>query len=379
MILDPDTVCARTAAGEGELARPTHGLALGQRRVLTLLESPRSIANLAAEHRLDVERLDRDLARLAELKLVVLLARQEQPDPGNARATTADAVIIGRSPKAARVVAGIVGVGALGLALFVFFGARERAERSAAAEPVARQAARPAPGPDAAKAPVVLADVRSLPAPEPAAAAVDGTQHDVRAPAGAPAPTDPVGARSLTATLPVLTATPNGLGPLPVAPAPSTRVTPPAPPLLVPTFVSATAGPAPAATTVPPIAAQPATVPAATVVPSPPSTASDVPMRLASVAPSPAIAHSAPAAELRALSRDPPPFPREAKAAGINAGVVKARLALDAQGKVTGVEILAATPPRVFDRAVRSALSHWTFEPGSGVETTDVEVVFKTE
>jgi len=82
---------------------------------------------------------------------------------------------------------------------------------------------------------------------------------------------------------------------------------------------------------------------------------------------------------LRALSRDPPPFPREAKAAGINAGVVKARLALDAQGKVTGVEILAATPPRVFDRAVRSALSHWTFEPGSGVETTDVEVVFKTE
>src|SRR5664279_4985701 len=62
MAFDPSTLCARTSAGEEELATPTRGLALGQRRVLTLLQSPAAVAELAQKHHLEPEKLARDLA-----------------------------------------------------------------------------------------------------------------------------------------------------------------------------------------------------------------------------------------------------------------------------------------------------------------------------
>jgi len=37
MPLDPATLCARTAAGDAELAAPRHGLAIAQRRLLSLM------------------------------------------------------------------------------------------------------------------------------------------------------------------------------------------------------------------------------------------------------------------------------------------------------------------------------------------------------
>ncbi len=79
------------------------------------------------------------------------------------------------------------------------------------------------------------------------------------------------------------------------------------------------------------------------------------------------------------IAREAPDFPREAIAQGIETGMVKARLAIDAQGKVSSVEIVDAMPRRVFDRAVRDALSRWQFPPGTAGRSTTVDVAFKRD
>jgi protein TonB len=105
---------------------------------------------------------------------------------------------------------------------------------------------------------------------------------------------------------------------------------------------------------------------------------SAAPVVLAAAAPQPSPATKPPiAAALNAIQREQPVFPREAIAAGIEAGNVKARLHVDAGGNVTAVDILSAQPQRVFDRAVRGALQRWQFEPGTGTRTTDVDVAFQ--
>ena len=77
MPFDPATLVARTNAGDAELITPTHGLALGQRRLLSQLESPRGFDELVAEHALDVAKAERDLMKLAQRGLVML----EMPSP----------------------------------------------------------------------------------------------------------------------------------------------------------------------------------------------------------------------------------------------------------------------------------------------------------
>lgn len=84
MSLDPATVCARTHAGEQELAKPSRGLALGQRRVLSLLGDPCAFEELVARHALDDERLTRDLDKLASAGLVSLHAPQSAARVGTA-------------------------------------------------------------------------------------------------------------------------------------------------------------------------------------------------------------------------------------------------------------------------------------------------------
>ena len=71
-------------------------------------------------------------------------------------------------------------------------------------------------------------------------------------------------------------------------------------------------------------------------------------------------AHATP----KVVKKVPPDFPREATQKGINTGVVKAKLTIEADGKVSDVEIVEAEPKRVFDRAVKAALMEWKFEPG---------------
>ena len=54
-------------------------------------------------------------------------------------------------------------------------------------------------------------------------------------------------------------------------------------------------------------------------------------------------------------------------------------MTVDAAGRVTAVDIVDAQPRRVFDRAVTRTLARWTFEPGAGSRTTDVEVAFRRD
>ena len=74
MELEPITVCLRSFAGEDEVRKATHGLSLVQRRILMLLDRPRTLVAFAALHHLEPRRFERDLLRLAELGLVKLLS-----------------------------------------------------------------------------------------------------------------------------------------------------------------------------------------------------------------------------------------------------------------------------------------------------------------
>lgn len=70
MLDEPDTVWGRTVDGDSEIAKPTSGLSLTQRRVLQRLEHPRPFATFAAQNRLPPPRLEHELMALAKLRLV---------------------------------------------------------------------------------------------------------------------------------------------------------------------------------------------------------------------------------------------------------------------------------------------------------------------
>ena len=91
------------------------------------------------------------------------------------------------------------------------------------------------------------------------------------------------------------------------------------------------------------------------------------------------LALSAAAAPPKVIKKVPPEFPREAEKQSISTGVVKAKMNIDAEGKVTSVEILEAEPRRVFDKAVTRALMDWRFEPSGEKQTHEVKLVFKNE
>jgi periplasmic protein TonB len=82
------------------------------------------------------------------------------------------------------------------------------------------------------------------------------------------------------------------------------------------------------------------------------------------------------AAEAQLVSKVDPEFPREAVQAGVNKGIVKARMTIDGTGEVTRVEVLDAQPRRVFDRAVVKTLSQWRFNPGNAGRLVEIDVNF---
>ena len=94
-------------------------------------------------------------------------------------------------------------------------------------------------------------------------------------------------------------------------------------------------------------------------------------------APRPTVAQAAPSSAARPVSRVDPEFPREAIQAGVDKGTVKARMTLDASGKVTHVEIVEAVPRRLFDRSVVKALSDWKFNEGAAGRTVETDIEFK--
>jgi len=70
MVYEPDTVWGRTIAGDGEVSAPRSGLSLTQRRLLNLLEQPRTFTALASRNPLPAPKLEHELVRLAQLQLV---------------------------------------------------------------------------------------------------------------------------------------------------------------------------------------------------------------------------------------------------------------------------------------------------------------------
>ncbi|ALV05412.1 energy transducer TonB [Roseateles depolymerans] len=86
-------------------------------------------------------------------------------------------------------------------------------------------------------------------------------------------------------------------------------------------------------------------------------------------------AHATP----KIIKKVPPEFPAEAARQSISAGSVRAKMTIDPDGKVSGVEILEAEPRKVFDKAVTRALMDWRFEPSGEKQTHEVKLVFKNE
>lgn len=83
MYYEPETVWGRTMQGDRELARPAIGLSIVQRRLLKKLGRPRPFALLAASLRIEVNKLEHELVRLAELELVAF-QRPGAPQPRTA-------------------------------------------------------------------------------------------------------------------------------------------------------------------------------------------------------------------------------------------------------------------------------------------------------
>ncbi|MEO8344493.1 MAG: TonB family protein [Betaproteobacteria bacterium] len=370
MAFDPSMLCARTTAGEAELATPSQGLSLGQRRVLTLLQHPAAVEELALKHQLEPDKLARDLTRLADLKLVrlqgptvsVAMATpktdhkvKSSPVPTSGAATPAmpsmTPVIIGRSRRSPMLPLA-AGVAALLLALGIWFGTRGNPAPRETAQPMLSL---PTPAPIAPAPPLPAAKTTIDGAPA-IATVLRGNAHapemrpEIRP--GLPTPVvAPHKAPVESATIAVPTDSP--------------------PPAIV-------SNPAPVPVAAPPAAAVAAPPVAAVVTPPAPSNVpAEAPpaVQLATVAPAPVAPRPPVATALKAISREPPDFPREAE--GLNSGIVNARIHVDARGNVTSVDILGSQPPKVFDKAARKALLRWQFEPLASGQTANLDVDVK--
>jgi periplasmic protein TonB len=377
MAFDSSTLCARTTAGDAELATPRQGLSLGQRRVLTLLQQPAAVDELAQQHRLDPEKLARDLTRLAELRLILLQGPAMQSDPatvGSAtptRATESMApVVLGHTKRRAPMLPLAAAASACLLAAGVWYGTRPGESTISTLKPQAATSAgqpaatTPSPAPPIAHIAIDVAPVGSERVVTMRSDAMPATALVLRGGA-VEREARPELRPGLLGAAPV--------GPKPVA-APNLPETTPAPRPESPGTASALAPT--------PIAPVATSTPAPAIAPiSGPTTPADTqpPVQLAAAAPSEIAPRPAVAAELKAISRDPPDFPKEAIADGLKSGIVSARIHVDARGNVSGVDILESQPPRVFDRAVRKALLRWQFEPSAASHTADVDIKFQRD
>ena len=368
MAFDSSTLCARTSAGDAELATASLGLSLGQRRVLTLLQNPVAVDELAQKNRLEPEKLARDLTRLAELHLIVLQGPTMVPEPEPVpvaplsrpqAALSMAPVIIGHRSR--RLLPLAVGAAAVVLAVGIWYGTRASESMTATVKPPA--AATTPQLTATSPSPVPVGALPVVPAPEIAmpVSAVPGLATVLR---GNPA---------LPETRPEMRA--GSLVTSPASPKSAAPLVPEAQPAPRPESSAGSAAPTPPAAV--PVA--PSTTPPANAPNPGQATAADVlpPVQLAAAAPTSTPPRAAATAELKAISREAPDFPKEAIADGFKTGIVNARIHVDARGNVTGVDILGSQPPKVFDRAARRALLRWQFEPNAAGHAADLDVDVK--
>lgn len=343
------------------------GLSVRQRKLLTLLSQPMSVSQLASSIALPIEEVHLALDRFAKLGLAQS-ADSAPFDPMQLRSTLSANAAANASPSRMPMMIGIA-VAALALVAAVAWVLRGGSSSSV---PAQAQGASNAAS-TAAKAPTATGSADSADTVLPKSATVaTAPAAGAVAPATAPsvaatAPPNTAAARAAAAAALASAATAKSAS---VAPAtgpvvPATQATTTAAPsaaatVLVPTPVpmptAATNAPVTAAATPVPVAAAPAAVAVA-----------------APTAATPARTAAAPAREIKLVTRVEPLFPR---GSDNDKGTVRARLQVDARGTVTGVEIIEANPPRVFDRTVRTALQQWRYEPTGEAFTTLAEISF---
>jgi len=83
--------------------------------------------------------------------------------------------------------------------------------------------------------------------------------------------------------------------------------------------------------------------------------------------------------QLRIMNRTVPNFPVEAIRAGIQNGRVVARLTIEADGRVSAMQIISASPIGYFERESRRALATWRYEPPGRTTTAEIELAFTRE
>ena len=326
-------VYARTSDGDTELASPSNGLSINQRKMLQWADGALTVAEmaerLAAGHTVDVGKLARDVERLQAANLIVLKS-------GGAINQGAGAQPVAK--KKGGVPAWAIGVGAVVVIGGVLFMMGNHGN-----DPVARKTTPGAAGQDQVaqeEEPKVLGVMPNparwfSPAPaKPAEAPKPAEKPDAKA-------ADKNDAKQAAAKA---AATPTPATPAAAAPA---AVKPAAP------VVAAAA--APVAATPAPVAAAPAQV--ASAAPAAPKAAPNT----------------------KPIFREQPEFPREATTNGVDSGVVRARMSVDENGRVVKVEIVEAKPKRVFDRAVVAALSKWRFQPAAAGFSVETEIDFKAD
>lgn len=345
----------RTAAGDSELASPSNGLSINQRKLLQWSDGQASLADmadrLAAGHTVDTSKVARDIERLQAMGLLAGDGAAAAP------AMKGPAPMRQAKSRMPMILAGVGVVVVAGGLLAVFGNSAQAPKPLAVATVDGGSQPTAAPEEDTKVFGVMPNPARwfSPSAPKPAEAPAPQAKDvkdakDAKRPA--PAPMQPAKPQQLAAAAPVTQ-------PAPVpAPLPASQAPAAAPP---------------AATTNALKAAQAVAAPAlSTPVPNtqPVQVASAQPILPKPVAPPLAAPNTKPIFSVQ------PDFPIEAMRARIDSGTVKARMSVDKKGNVQKVDVISARPSSVFNRAVVAALSKWRFQPASTRFTVDTEVDF---
>ena len=377
---DTAALWSATALATDQNAIVAAGLSVRQRKLLTLLSQPMSVSQLASSIALPVEEVRVALDRFAKLGL----AQSGEPvplDPMQLRSASSVNAVAIESPSRMPMMIGI----AIALLALVAAAAWMLRGGSTSGVPTQTQVASNAGATAvAASAPTVAAETAATAPPKsaavtPAPAAPPVAPAAPTQAAAAPlsaAATRAAAAAALAAAAPAKTASPT---PAPTATPVATKSAAQPATSIAPVAAAVVPAPTPAPALTPvatpaPVATAPAPAAPATAAPTAaPAAAPAVVAPARAAAATPARATPAPAREIKLVNRVEPKFPRDSDA---DKGTVRARLQVDAKGTVTGVEILEANPPRVFDRTVRSALQQWRYEPTGEAFSTLAEISF---
>lgn len=398
--LDSAAVWSATSLALDETKIGAAGLSVRQRKLLALLAQPAAVPQLAERISLPIEDVRAALERLAKLGF----AQSSEAVPMSPMATQLRSPTAVEAPSRAPIMIGVAvaAVAAISAAAWLLRGGSPTGASApvattattataASTAPTASQTTPTTPAPatgasDSADsrlpgAPAKSAAAAAAAAPPPASAATANTAPTTAAAAAAAA----AAASVRPVTPPLTTAPATAAAPVPVPTKAGTSAA--APPAATSPSVTPTAT-APAATATPALtlATTLPTAPAGSSVAAPATGAAALPAaqgaaaatEIAAATASPSAstaARTAPAAarEIKLVNRVEPAFPR-----GFDAekGTVRARLQVDARGAVTSVDIVEASPPRVFDRTVRSALQQWRYEPTGEAFTVIAEINF---